>query len=255
MAEYKLEKAVLLEEVKKYAVSDKFELKDATTLADKDVQLRFSPGFGQEDAQVLQTTLSTSLNQKIELVRLESVGPTLSQEILKKTYVAVALSSLVILSWVALQFKSVELGITAILAVIHDLIILIGTFSLLGHFQEVELDILFVTAMLTIFSLSLYDTIVVYDRIRESSRRHVGARMYDIANKSITETIVRSLNTSLTTSFPLLALFLFGGASIKWFALALLIGVLSGTYSSPFVAVPLLVTWHDIKDWWKSRKK
>jgi preprotein translocase subunit SecF len=136
----------------------------------------------------------------------------------------------------------------------HDSLVLIGLFSLFGHFWQAEIDFLFVTALLTILSFSVHDTIVVYDRIRESQRKF-GGNLYDLANKAITETMVRSLNNSFTIIFMLVALVLLGGSTLKWFAVALLIGTVSGTYSSPFVAVPLLVTWDEIIQKVRSRKK
>ncbi len=152
-----------------------------------------------------------------------------------------------ILVWVAWQFKSLQFGISAVLATLHDTVIILGTFAALGHFIGVEVDILFVTAALTVLAFSVHDTIVVYDRIRETMKKHGGSSMKEIANRALSETIVRSLNNSLTIIFMLVALFLMGGQTIKWFVAALLVGTISGTYSSPFVAVPLLVTWEELK--------
>ena len=114
-------------------------------------------------------------------------------------------------------------------------------------------DFLFVTAVLTILSFSVHDTIVVYDRIRESQRK-LGGSLYDLANKALSETMVRSLNNSFTIIFMLIALILLGGETTKWFAVALLIGTISGTYSSPFVAVPILVTWDELQKKFKTSK-
>ena len=134
----------------------------------------------------------------------------------------------------------------AIVALLHDSLFVLGVFSLLGHFAKVEVDSLFVTAILTVIGFSVHDTIVVFDRIRENLRRDKGD-FETIVNNSILETIARSINTSLTVLLTLLALLLFGGASIRLFVLALLIGIASGTYSSIFNASPLLVTWHNFK--------
>lgn len=234
----------------------RLEIKGIKALGDRNFEFRFGPDFTQEKAENLSIEIAKFVKEKPGVVRFESVGPVLSQEILGKTYTAVVLASLGILFWVAIQFKSGKLGAMAILAVLHDLIILLGTFAFLGHYKGVEIDILFVTAMLTIFSLSLYDTIIVYDRIRESQKK-LGSSLgtVAIANRAISETIVRSFNTSLTTAFTLFALFLMGGATIKWFVLALLIGTISGTYSSPFVAVPLLVSWEELRGWWKTHRR
>jgi preprotein translocase subunit SecF len=135
-------------------------------------------------------------------------------------------------------------GIMAIVALLHDALFVLGVFSLLGHFLGVEVDALFVTAILTVIGFSVHDTIVVFDRIRENLRRDKGS-FETIVNNSILETVARSINTSLTVLLTLLALFLFGGQSIRLFVLALLIGIASGTYSSIFNASPLLVTLHN----------
>lgn len=178
-------------------------------------------------------------------LRFETVGPSIGPELVKKTFYALGIASVLILFWVAIQFKSIKFGVSAILAMLHDSLILLGSFSLMGHLFGVEIDFLFVTAVLTILSFSVHDTIVVYDRIREKQRKE-GGEIKDIADRAITETMVRSLNNSFTIIFMLASLVLLGGETIKWFAVALLIGTVSGTYSSPFVAVPILVTWDEI---------
>lgn len=188
--------------------------------------------------------------QKAVELKFETVGPSIGPELIKKTFLALGISASLILVWVAIQFKSIKFGVSAILAMIHDSLILVGGFSLLGHFFGVEIDFLFVTAVLTILSFSVHDTIVVYDRIREKQKKYdpnIGTDIKDIANSALTETMVRSLNNSFTIIFMLLALVLMGGETTKWFAVALLIGTISGTYSSPFVAVPILVTWEEIE--------
>jgi preprotein translocase subunit SecF len=185
-------------------------------------------------------------------VRFENVGPSIGPEMVKKTLYALGISATLILLWVAYQFKSIKFGISATIATFHDSLVLLGSFSLLGHFFGAEIDFLFVTAMLTILSFSVHDTIVVYDRIRENQRKF-GGELKDIANKALTETMTRSLNNSFTIIFMLIALILLGGETTKWFAVALLIGTISGTYSSPFVAVPILVTWDAAEK--KLRKK
>lgn len=188
-----------------------------------------------------------------ELVRFESVGPTLGRELLKKTLVGILLSAGGILLFVAWRFKGGKYGVCAILAMLHDSLVVIGTFSLLGHFYNIEVDTLFVTALLTILSFSVHDTIVVYDRIRENLRNTMTDDFEMIVNKSVTETMRRSINNSLTILFMLVALSVWGGTTVRPFALALLIGTVTGTYSSPFVAVPLLVVWERISH--RQRKK
>jgi preprotein translocase subunit SecF len=181
-------------------------------------------------------------------VRFENVGPSIGPELIKKTLYALFISAGLILLWVAIQFKSIKFGISATLATFHDSLVLVGSFTLLGHFFGAEIDFLFVTALLTTLSFSVHDTIIVFDRIRESKKKiGLGGNITDLANKAVTETMVRSLNNSFTIIFMLVALILLGGETIKWFAVALLIGTISGTYSSPFVAVPILVTWDEIE--------
>jgi len=182
----------------------------------------------------------------VEELRFENVGPSIGPELIKKTIYALVIAAIAILVWITIQFKSFKFGVSAVLAMLHDSLVLLGLYSLLGHLFAAEVDFLFVTAMLTILSFSVHDTIVVYDRIRESQKK-LGGNLYDLANKAVTETFVRSINNSFTIIFMLVALALLGGSTIKWFAIALLIGTISGTYSSPFVAVPLLVTWEEIK--------
>jgi len=184
---------------------------------------------------------------KFEEIRFETVGPTLGKELLVKTLIAVLLAAGAILSYVGWRFKNKMYGLCAIIAMFHDTLVLIGTFSLLGHFFGVEVDTLFVTAVLTTLSFSVHDTVVVYDRIRESALHNKRGGMEFLANKAVTETMIRSLNNSLTILFMLTALVVLGGVTVKWFAAALLIGTIAGTYSSPFVAVPLLVVADKLK--------
>ena len=198
-----------------------------------------------ETKNQIDSELKNEDENYIEL-KYELVGPSIGPELVQKTIYAIILSAFVILLWVAYQFKNLRYGLSAVLAMFHDSIILLGSFSLLGHFWNVEIDFLFVTAMLTILSFSVHDTIVVFDRIREVTKK-TRSEIPVIADLAITQTMVRSLNNSFTIIFMLTALILFGGEAIKWFAVALLIGTILGTYSSPFVAVPLLVTFDKIK--------
>jgi preprotein translocase subunit SecF len=149
---------------------------------------------------------------------------------------------------VAYAFRNVKYGVSAVLALIHDLLVVCGIFSILGHFRGVEVDTLFVTAVLTTMSFSVHDTIVVFDRIRETIRRNPKIHFETLADMALTETMGRSLNNSLTIVFMLLALLLLGGTTIKWFVFALLVGTITGTYSSPFVATPILVIWQKLEE-------
>lgn len=176
----------------------------------------------------------------------ETVGPTLGSELIQKTLYGIALSATLIMLYVAYRFKSVRYGVSAILAMLHDSLVLVGTFSLLGHYAGVEIDTLFVTALLTILSFSVHDTIVVYDRIRELKKHYGYLEGEEIINRAVVETMGRSLNNSLTIIFMLLSMYLLGGDSIRWFIFALLIGTISGTYSSTFTAAPILVAWEKL---------
>lgn len=173
----------------------------------------------------------------------DTVGPSLGGELIRKTIYAIILSASLILLYVAYRFKNIKFGVSAILAMLHDSLVLLGIFSLLGHFMSVEVDTLFVTALLTILSFSVHDTIIVYDRIRELKKKHGYLDFEEIVNRAVVETMGRSINNSLTIIFMLLAMYLLGGETTKWFIFALLIGTVSGTYSSTFTAAPILIAW------------
>ncbi|MFZ5376099.1 MAG: protein translocase subunit SecF [Patescibacteria group bacterium] len=196
----------------------------------------------QKDAFIKK--LSEKYGQ-IEEVRFASVGPILGRELLVKTLAAVLLASIAITLYVWRQFNQLMFGVCAILAMLHDSLVLLGIFSLLGYFMGVEVDVLFVTALLTTLSFSVHDTIVVYDRIRELRKNHPNQSLEELADAAVLETMGRSVNNSVTIIIMLLSLVLLGGESIRWFAVALLIGAISGTYSSPFTAVPLLLVWNE----------
>jgi len=195
-----------------------------------------------DSAQKMQLTETLKIKfGEVSEIRFETIGPLLGQELIQKTLIGLALAVLFILVYLAYRFRDKTFGICAVLAMLHDSLIILGAFSLLGAWSGVEIDALFVTAVLTILSFSVHDTIVLYDRIREDRRLYPQETMVNIANRAISETMTRSVNNSLTIIFMLLSLFVFGGETTRWFVLALLIGTVSGTYSSPFVAVPLLV--------------
>ena len=181
----------------------------------------------------------------IDVLRFETVGPTLGAELLKKTLTALFLVAAIITIYVWRQFDELKYGVSAVLAMLHDSMVLIGIFSILGHFMGVEVDVLFVTALLTTLSFSIHDTIVVYDRIRELKKKHPRFNLEEIANMAVLETLGRSINNSITIIVMLVALVILGGATIHWFAMALLIGAITGTYSSTFTAVPLLLVWEE----------
>jgi preprotein translocase subunit SecF len=181
--------------------------------------------------------------------QFSSVGGSLSTEIRFRAIQAIAFASIGILLYIAYAFRSTQNAIVyggcAIVAMLHDVFVVLGIFSILGVLFGVEIDALFVTALLTVIGFSVHDTIVVFDRIRENLGLHTDSTFEGVVNYSLAQTIVRSLNTSMTVVFTLLALVLFGGGSTREFVLALLIGVISGTYSSIFNASQLLVAWQN----------
>lgn len=181
-------------------------------------------------------------------VSFENVGPTIGQELIKKTVYALIISSIGISIWVTMQFKKINYGASAILAMLHDSFILIGLFSWFGKFYGAQIDFLIVTAILTTLSFSVHDTIVVFDRIRELNKKSISKDIEEIANRAVSETMRRSISNSMTIAIMLLFLSVLGGETIKWFAIALLGGTILGTYSSPFIAVPLLVVSFKLKN-------
>ncbi|MBI4096428.1 MAG: protein translocase subunit SecF [Candidatus Levybacteria bacterium] len=189
----------------------------------------------------------------------ETIGPVIGQETTWNALKAVGIASILIILYITWSFRQVpspassfRFGVCAIIALIHDVLVVLGVFAILGHFFAVEIDSLFVTAILTVIGFSVHDTIVVFDRIRENLKRMGGLNFSKTVNDSILQTIARSLNTSLTVVLVLITLLLFGGESIRWFVVALLVGIVAGTYSSIFTASPLLVLWQEISEKRKS---
>ncbi len=189
------------------------------------------------------TALQKQLGPIAEQRSLTTIGAVVSSELITQAVILILVGSLGILLWITFRFHDVKFGVTALVSLVHDVIVVVGTFAILGTFFKVEIDALFVTAMLTIIGFSVHDTIVVFDRVRENKARHAGEPIDAIVNHSVLQTFGRSIMTSFTVVLTLLALFLFGGSAISDFILALLIGIISGTYSSIFVASPLLVDW------------
>ncbi|MBI2097375.1 MAG: protein translocase subunit SecF [Candidatus Vogelbacteria bacterium] len=191
--------------------------------------------------------------------RYSSIGPAVGEELARKGIIAVIIVVGLIILYIAFVFRharptgssgriskpvnSWKYGLIAILALIHDIAIPTGLMALLGRFYGVEADALFLTALLTILGLSVNDTIVVFDRIRENLKQQTGEKFDEVVGRSLNETIVRSINTSFTVILALLAIYFFGGASTKYFALVMAVGMFVGTYSSIFIASPLLVSW------------
>ena len=201
--------------------------------------------------QAMLAALGGSVIEK----RFDTIGPTIGKELARKSLWAVALAILLIVLYIAWAFRKVSLpieswkyGATAVIALVHDVIIPAGFFALAGRFYGFEVDTLFVTAILTILGFSVHDTIVVFDRIRENlKKRGFQGDFGALVNQSVRETLVRSINTSLTVVLAMAAVYLFGGATTRIFSLTLIIGIIAGTYSSIFIASPLLVTWHQLQ--------
>ena len=211
------------------------------------------------DAKIKEANEALSIKfEGTKEIRRETIGPTIGGELLRKAVIALIVATVAIVLYIAWAFRKVpqpasswRFGVSAIFALVHDVMIVVGAFSIFGHFLSVEVDALFITALLTIIGFSVHDTIVVFDRIRENLIRKISPSFSETVNHSIIQTVSRSLNTSFTLVFVLLAILLFGGASVRWFVVALLIGVISGTYSSIFNATPILVLWQN----WSDRKK
>ncbi|MFN8518913.1 MAG: protein translocase subunit SecF [Chloroflexota bacterium] len=192
----------------------------------------------------VKTALEAAFGPIDDELELTTVGPVVSSELVQQTILLILMGALGIMLWITYRFRDFRMGAVALVSLLHDVIVVVGVFAILGTFMGLQIDALFVTAMLTVIGFSVHDTIVVFDRVRENRVRHSGEPYDAIVNHSILQTAGRSINTSMTVVFTLLALFLFGGASIHSFVLALLIGIVSGTYSSIFNASPLLVDWH-----------
>ncbi len=232
-------------------------------------------GLGREEAQIIvaeggrveirtfemtpaeQVATETALREKygarVRDVNPQVVSPSFSVELIQNAARSIALASLFIVLLIAFAFRNFgwsafRYGIAAIVALLHDALLVLGLFAMLGYLFEVEIDSLFVTALLTIIGFSVHDTIVVFDRIRENLRLNPGEALNPVINFSIMQTMTRSIVTGITVVFMLLALYLFGGFSMRNFALALLVGVISGTYSSIFNASQIISLWQEVED-------
>jgi len=213
--------------------------------------------YASEDDGVNQTVFQ-KLSEKYpgaQQLRVDFINSAVSGELKKKSWYSVIAAVIGIMSYIAWAFRKVsrpveswKYGVGAVVALIHDVLITVGMFSVLGNFYGIEVGIPFVAALLTILGFSVHDTIVVYDRTRENLLKGSSKEKFpDVVNRSLNETLVRSINTSLTVIITLLSIYIFGGESIKYFSLALLVGVTFGTYSSIFIASALLVTSYNLQ--------
>ena len=220
---------------------------------EKNIIVRMKDLTEEQHQKVLSASLSVGQGGKE--IRFDSIGPVIGKELKKKSISAMILVIVMIVLYIAFAFRKVSqpvnsfyYGLMAVVALIHDVTLPAGVFAVLGHYYGVEVDTLFVTALLTVLGFSVHDTIVVFDRIRENLRNNGNKNNFEtIVGASVNQTISRSINTSLTVILVLLAIFFLGGESTKYFSLALLIGVAIGTYSSIFLASPLLVTLQKLK--------
>jgi len=220
------------------------------------VLLRTKP-IDREELNKIEDNLKTNIGQ-IQEIRFESVGPTVSKSLTKNAIIAVIIASIAIILYIAFSFRKVpapansfRFGVCAVLALIHDILFVLGAAAILGHYFNFQIDSLFITALLTIMGFSVHDTIVVFDRIRENLRLYQNLSFEEVTNKSVVQTMTRSINTSLTVLLVLICLYIFGGEAIRNFVLTLIIGIFIGTYSSIFNASPLLVVWQN----WIERRK
>jgi preprotein translocase subunit SecF len=196
--------------------------------------------------------MQQKFNQTITVQRFDTVGPSVGREVAGRAAEAVGLAALGIMLYITYAFRGVphafRYGVAAIIAMLHDVAVVVGVEAILGHFLGWEVDSLFLTALLTVIGFSVHDTIVVFDRIRENSNIYRRLPYETVVNHSVVQTLDRSINTQLTVMFTLLALVLFGGVTIRHFVVTLLVGVFSGTYSSIFNASPILIVWEN-REW------
>jgi preprotein translocase subunit SecF len=207
------------------------------------------------------SAIESKFNDKVIVNRFDSVGPSVSQQVTQRAIIALVLASIALLVFITIQFRGVQhavrYGVTTVIALIHDLGVIITVVVIGGHFFGWDVDTLYLTAVLTVVAFSAQDTIVVFDRMRENSAIFRRLDYEKLTNHSVVQSLTRSINTQLmTVDFMLLALALFGGVTLREFAIVLLVGMLSGSYSSDFVAAPLLVVWEK-KEWrnWFGRNK
>lgn len=196
-----------------------------------------------------RTKLQTALSEKVgafdpQKNQIDSVGPTLGRELFRTGIIALTVSFIGIIIYLAVRFQW-DYAVFAIVATFHDLLVTAGIFSIFGLVAGIEVDSLFIVALLTITGFSVNDTVVIYDRIRETIKTHPQTPIAEIVDDAVNQTLTRSINTSLTTMLSLFAIFLFGGETLKYFSLALIIGFVAGAYSSIFIASTLLTWWRE----------
>ncbi len=239
--------ALLSESNLRENLGEEFGLSNVRESEGEQVILRLKP-LGTEEKEALLVDLAEIT--RVEVISYDSVGAILGGELIFKTLVAIGLACIFLIIYLRVRFKEMAFGWAAFLGVVHDTLIICGIFAIIGAYLGIEVDTLFVTALLTTISFSVHDTVVIYDRVREVRKARPRASLREVCEESVSNTITRSLNNSLVIVFMLAALLLLGGVSLRFFALALLLGVIFGTYSSPFVSVPLMLFFEDAGRIW-----
>lgn len=236
------------------SIYDDAEISDTQVTATEDGSLVIRSSFLTNEARdAVLTSMKEVSGSEVSVIKFDSVGPSIGKQVTQRAAIAVAVSSLLVVLFIIWSFRKVQnafrYGVCAILAMIHDIAIIISITGIGAYFFGWEVDSLFLTALLTVIGFSMQDTIVVFDRIRENSNILRRLEYETLVNHSIVQTLQRSINTQLmTVEFLLLALAMFGGVTLREFAIILLVGLLSGTYSSIFVAAPILVLWEK-REW------
>ncbi len=234
-----------VEEMRETLIDLGFGEAHVQTAGESDLTMKLQQVTNEQRQQILDAYTDRGVTE----TQFVSVGPSLGSELKRKSTVAIILVLLAIIAYISYAFRKVSngpvpswvFGVAAIVALFHDIFIPIGVFTVLGQVWDVQVDALFVTALLTVLGFSVHDTIVVFDRIREGLKDRAKKSFREIINSSVNSTLTRSINTSLCTLIVMFALYFFGGESIRYFVLTLIIGIISGTYSSIFIASPLLL--------------
>jgi preprotein translocase subunit SecF len=261
LLEVKFQSGTLPQPADVIGVYDQLGLKDSRvqTTADNTLIIRSADMTNDTKTQIINA-LEKQFNDKVTVLRFDTVGPAIGKEVTTNAAIAVGLAALGILLYIWFAFRNIpnayRYGVAAIIAMMHDVLVVIGVQTYLSHFMGWEFDTLFLTALLTVIGFSVHDTIVVFDRVRENSSVYRRLPFEQIVNHSIVQTLDRSINTTLTVLLTLLTLALFGGVTIRHFVIILLVGIFSGAYSSIFNAAPILVVWEN-QEWrnWFGRNK
>ncbi len=222
------------------------------------VEIIRSAALTTDQQDKIIAAMSKEFNDKITIQSADTVGPSISQEVTSRAFLAIILSSLALVAFITFSFRGVQhafrYGVCTVIALVHDVLIILTVVAIGGHLFGWQVDTLYLTALLTVIAFSAQDTIVVFDRLRENSAIFRRVEFEKLTNHSVVQTLTRSINTQLmTVDFMLLALALFGGITLREFAIALLIGMISGSYSSDFIAAPLLIVWEngEWKHWFR----